>query len=294
MKCPRCGSEKVIKAGKLRNKYTTKRGYRCNGCKRYFVERDGFENKSYPKRVIVQALHLYVEGLSLSKIRDFFWQHYGYGPADSTMLGWMREYSKLLNRLERRRKPKVRGRIRVDEAVLKVCGKRRYSINAVDSVTGYNLQAEFVERRNADAYKLYFRALMRRIGGQARAVFRRGETQAKARARAGHLCQRRVASDKARLQALLPPHCHAGARRSHRLQAPRLQAQQPDRAPQQRHQAEMQGDAPPQELRLGGGFPETAGLRLQLRQARRGGDARGASRDIAWARQRQARRPRSD
>ena len=60
----------VKRAGKYRGKYKTSQGYRCKDCKR-FVERDGFEGKHYPKDVIVQALHLYVDGLSLSKIRDF-------------------------------------------------------------------------------------------------------------------------------------------------------------------------------------------------------------------------------
>lgn len=71
MKCPDCGSERVKRAGKYGGKYKTSQGYRCKDCKRFFVERDGFEGKHYPKDVIVQALHLYVEGLSLSKIRDF-------------------------------------------------------------------------------------------------------------------------------------------------------------------------------------------------------------------------------
>jgi transposase-like protein len=60
LKCPDCGSERVKRAGKYRGKYKTGQGYRCKDCKR-FVERDGFEGKHYPKDVIVQALHLYVE-----------------------------------------------------------------------------------------------------------------------------------------------------------------------------------------------------------------------------------------
>ncbi len=36
-------------------------------CKRYFVERDGFENMTYPKEVITEALHLYAQGLSLAE-----------------------------------------------------------------------------------------------------------------------------------------------------------------------------------------------------------------------------------
>jgi transposase-like protein len=47
LKCPDCGSERVKRAGKYRGKYKTSQGYRCKDCKRFFVERDGFEGKHY-------------------------------------------------------------------------------------------------------------------------------------------------------------------------------------------------------------------------------------------------------
>jgi len=126
MKCPHCGSERVIKAGKTKHKYVTRQGYRCRECKRYFVERDGFEGRHYPGEVIALVLHLYIEGLSLSKIREIMWQHHGYKPADSTILDWVKSYSKLLKRFERKRmpKPNVKGGIHLDEVELKV-GKKR-------------------------------------------------------------------------------------------------------------------------------------------------------------------------
>ncbi|MEW5980692.1 MAG: hypothetical protein AB1898_33400 [Acidobacteriota bacterium] len=126
MKCPHCGSSHTKKAGKLKNKYLTKQGYKCHDCKRFFVERDGFEDMTYPKEIIVAVLHLFVEGLSLSKIRDYMYQHHGYKPADSTILDWVKKYSKIVREFERKRmpKPKVKGRIHLDEVYLKV-GKKR-------------------------------------------------------------------------------------------------------------------------------------------------------------------------
>jgi hypothetical protein len=87
MRCPYCGSSRTIRAGKKRNKYVTKQGYRCKDCRRFFVERDGFENRTYPgERALVP--HLYVEGLSLSKIREIVDQHHGYRSADSNRRDW--------------------------------------------------------------------------------------------------------------------------------------------------------------------------------------------------------------
>lgn len=125
MKCPHCGSSRTIKAGKRKNKYVSRQGYRCKDCERFFVERNGFEGRTYPGEIIALVLHLFVEGLSLSKIREIVYQHHGYKPADSTILDWVKSYSKLLKRFERKHmpKPRVKGRIHLDEVELKV-GKK--------------------------------------------------------------------------------------------------------------------------------------------------------------------------
>ncbi|KXA92189.1 hypothetical protein AKJ65_07915 [candidate division MSBL1 archaeon SCGC-AAA259E19] len=124
--CPHCGSSWVNKAREVKNKYVTKQGYKCPECGRFFVERDGFEGKTYPKEVIVEALHLYVEGLSLSKIRIHLKQHRGYSPSDGSILNWVREYSELVERFEHEQMedPEIGKKIHLDEVVLKV-GKKR-------------------------------------------------------------------------------------------------------------------------------------------------------------------------
>ncbi|KXA95223.1 hypothetical protein AKJ37_07000, partial [candidate division MSBL1 archaeon SCGC-AAA259I09] len=124
-KCPDCGSSNLKGAGTAENKYVSKQAYRCKECGRYFVERDGFEGKSYPKEVIVEAMHLYVEGLSLSKIRTHLDQHRGYSPSDGSILNWVREYSELVEKFEQEQMddPEIGRKIHLDEVVLKV-GKK--------------------------------------------------------------------------------------------------------------------------------------------------------------------------
>lgn len=173
MKCPRCGSERVKKAGKLRNKWTVKQGYRCKDCNRYFVERYGFEHKHYPKHIICAALHLFAEGLSLAKVRDFLWQHSGFKPADSTILDWVKCYSGRLSKFERMLEPEVKGRIHVDEVVVKVRGRRCYVLHAVDSKTRYCFEGTLERHRNTEAYEDFFKRLKRRVGRQIRGVFER-------------------------------------------------------------------------------------------------------------------------
>jgi len=124
MRCPYCKSEDIVKAGKKYNKY---------------VEKHGFEGISYPKEIILKTLHLYAEGLSLSKIRDFIWQHEGYYLYDSVIPYLVKKYAHLLKNFEKKLKPKIKGRIHMDEVVLKEKGEKIYDINAVDGKTGYNL-----------------------------------------------------------------------------------------------------------------------------------------------------------
>jgi len=72
---------------------------------------------SYPKEIILKTPHLYAEGLSLSKIRDFIWQHEGYYLYDSVILYWVRKYAHLLKDFERNLKPEIKGRVHMDEVV---------------------------------------------------------------------------------------------------------------------------------------------------------------------------------
>ena len=92
-KCPFCELDDTTKAGKKKNKLVTKQMYKCKSCGRRFVERDGFEGMTYPKELIVKVLHLYIEGLSLSKVRDFVYQHEGYKIYDGTILYWNAKYA---------------------------------------------------------------------------------------------------------------------------------------------------------------------------------------------------------
>ena len=62
-------------------------------------------------------------------------------------------YSKLVEKFERRMKPKIKGRIHVDDVVLKVGKKDCYAIQAVDSRTKYNLECMFVGSRSLRNFK---------------------------------------------------------------------------------------------------------------------------------------------
>lgn len=174
MNCPYCNDESnVVKRGFRRNKYVIKQQYWCKKCAKYFVEHDGFEGMTYPKEIIAKVLHLYVEGLSLSKIRDYIYQHEGYRIYDGSILYWVKKYAGLLSKLEDelKIKPKVKGRIHTDEVYVKVKGKNHYSINSIDSKTKYNLATTFTRHRSKKKCREHFKKLKDTVGEQVKGVW---------------------------------------------------------------------------------------------------------------------------
>lgn len=171
MICPYCKSDNnVVKRGLRKNKYIVKQQYWCKKCTRYFVEHDGFEGMTYPKEIVVKVLHLFVEGLSLSKIRDYIYQHEGYYLYDGTILYWVAKYANLLSEFEKDLKPKVKGRIHTDDVYIKVKGKGHYSINSIDSKTKYNLATTFTDHRSKQKCREHFKKINDKIGEQVKSV----------------------------------------------------------------------------------------------------------------------------
>jgi len=96
MKCPKCKSLKISKRGKRYNKSEVKQLYLCNKCGRKFIEQDGFERMRHDKKIIVRAIHLHNEGLSLFQIKDHLWQHDGINISREAIRKWGNKYSVFL------------------------------------------------------------------------------------------------------------------------------------------------------------------------------------------------------
>ena len=66
--CPKCGS-KLVKNGKRKLKYRGKiQRYYCKRCKHSSTDNE-FPNFTFPKEVVFTSVDLYVDGLSLQKVR---------------------------------------------------------------------------------------------------------------------------------------------------------------------------------------------------------------------------------
>jgi len=66
--CPRCGG-KLVKNGKRKLKYRKQlQRFICKSCKKSFCEND-FPYMKFPKEVVFSAIDLYIDGLSLQRVR---------------------------------------------------------------------------------------------------------------------------------------------------------------------------------------------------------------------------------
>ncbi len=93
IKCYNCNSKNVRKRGYRYNKTSKKQKYQCYKCKTWFVEDDGFKGMRHNKKIIVKAIHLHNEGLSLFQVQDYLWQHEGVKVTRQAVGYWCNKYS---------------------------------------------------------------------------------------------------------------------------------------------------------------------------------------------------------
>lgn len=93
MKCPFCKSAKVLKQGYRYNSLEKKQKFQCVNCERWFVKRDGFERMRHSKKIIVRAIHMHNDGLSLFQVQNHLWQHDEVKVTRKTISDWTKKYS---------------------------------------------------------------------------------------------------------------------------------------------------------------------------------------------------------
>jgi len=93
MRCIFCKSKYIVKNGKRKRKVKTKQSYLCLNCKRQFIEADGFERMRHTPKLIVRAVHMHEDGMSLSKVQNHLWQHDNVKVTRWTISEWTKKYS---------------------------------------------------------------------------------------------------------------------------------------------------------------------------------------------------------
>ena len=133
MRCKYCGSESLIKKGFVNKKQL----YKCKDCGHRFYLNGKFVRMKADKNLIVTALNLYYDGLSLKKAQRNLEQIFGERISQVTILNWIKKYSKLVKEFVMTLTPQLSGLWHEDETMLNCEGRNIWFWEMIDEDTKF-------------------------------------------------------------------------------------------------------------------------------------------------------------
>src|SRR5438552_1386538 len=94
MMCKYCSSSNVVKNGFSKGIQR----YLCKICRHKFLaNQDAFAKMRSPSHIVVTALNLYYEGLSVRKVSSQLYDIFGITVSQVTIWNWIQKYSKMVS-----------------------------------------------------------------------------------------------------------------------------------------------------------------------------------------------------
>jgi transposase-like protein len=91
--CPHCGGRALTRRGTRTKKFEIVQLWRCASCKRVFTPApQALRNKTYPLRIILEALTTYSLGYSIEQTLAHMKSKRGRSIAPSTLANWIAEH----------------------------------------------------------------------------------------------------------------------------------------------------------------------------------------------------------
>ena len=135
--CPYCKSQNTIGWGKRITKSGQKQKYKCNDCKRTFIEEKDFQRYKGNGKITTMILDLYFKGISLRGIQDHLKQFYDMDLDHSNILRRIQKYSIVIEDYVKTLKPKVADVWNHDEMKIQAGGKWKWLWNIMDEDTKF-------------------------------------------------------------------------------------------------------------------------------------------------------------
>lgn len=158
-KCPRCRKTDSVKAGLRKNKGSYVQRYLCNSCGRFFVRRDGFEKMRTNPDIIITALDLRAQGLTLGKIRLHLMEKYGKKVTRKTILDWQEKFGEIIDNFTKQFQLSHSENAHVDEVFLRIKGSGKdefiYYWDCIDYDSKFIL-ADFMSHARTDEFAYEF------------------------------------------------------------------------------------------------------------------------------------------
>src|SRR6266478_5824743 len=94
--CPHCGSIHMTRKGTRKKKIEIVQLWRCSSCTRVFTPTPAaLRGKTYPLRIVLDAITLYDLGYSLEQTADKIRARHGHRVGRSTIAAWLDEHRSL-------------------------------------------------------------------------------------------------------------------------------------------------------------------------------------------------------
>jgi len=167
MQCKYCGSKKLVKDGKVKGKQL----YRCKSCKKRFYLNGKFAKMRTDKHIIVTALNLYFDGLSLRKTQRNLKQIFGETVSQVTILDWIKKYSVLVKEYVRTLVPQLSGLWHEDETVVRCEGRNVWFWEMIDEDTKFIVSSHLSNTRTLKDTIAIFQKGLDQSKVKPRAVF---------------------------------------------------------------------------------------------------------------------------
>lgn len=155
-RCPFCRTKMIVKWGYVYNHKTKKQRYRCKNCENTFVVKDGFYRMRKPREFITECLNLYVNGLSIRKVKAHTEQFSETEVSHMSILRWLRRYSRMLKEFTKKLPINLGGIYHTDEIFVTCCGQTNYFWNIVDRNTRFLVATHYSTKRDYQSARLLF------------------------------------------------------------------------------------------------------------------------------------------
>src|SRR3989338_6166050 len=124
--CIFCKSSKhIVQAGFRYNASGKKQRCWCKGCKSRFVPNDGFWKMKHAPEAIAEAVSCRKRGMHYTEVSKHFREYNKADICPATAYNWTKKYGKALRNFGMRQRPRLSGKINIDEFVSKI--KKRNS-----------------------------------------------------------------------------------------------------------------------------------------------------------------------
>ncbi|MEM2129324.1 MAG: IS6 family transposase [Candidatus Bathyarchaeia archaeon] len=170
VKCPRCGSDRIIRKGLIHNKSFSSQRYMCKNCKHKFTDKREHKGLKGNPLAMVIATDLFFKGLSLRSIDDHFKRVYALDIPYPTIHRWIKRYIQQLKMFEKRLHLPVGERWHMDDTVIKISGQPRYLWNVIDGKTRILLASVLTCGRGVKEAEIALREALKNAGTKPKEI----------------------------------------------------------------------------------------------------------------------------